>query len=136
MACARELNGLLTQGTSGEEFGGRLRNLLGSKGIDPQTLFEQPLMDVTTMTVTWRGRTCRITSTISFGILERLAKRPNHFVSFDRLLREVWHGCREDETIRSSVRHLKSRLHNAGLGELAQAIHGFGRRYCLTLKGS
>ena len=99
---------------------GRIGNVLGSQLRDPSSLYHTPLVDTAAMTVTWSGRTCHISSTILLGILDRLARRPNHYVTFDRLLRDVWNATRSDFTIRSHVRHLKSRLVAAGMQKLAR----------------
>src|SRR5687768_10676149 len=83
---------------------GRIANVLGSQLQDPASLFHRPLVDTAAMTVTWAGRTCHISSAILIGIIERLARRPNHYVPFERLLKDVWNGTRSDLTIRSSIR--------------------------------
>jgi DNA-binding winged helix-turn-helix (wHTH) protein len=71
---------------------------------------------------------------ILLRLFDRLSRRPDSYVSFDRLIRDVWDGqIRSDETIRSSVRHLKHRLIAAGMPELARSPRGAGRRYGLML---
>jgi DNA-binding winged helix-turn-helix (wHTH) protein len=68
-------------------------------------------------------------------MLERLARRPNQFVSFDRLIRDVWDGHpKSDEAIRSVVKELRDRLRKGGMRRLASAIRGERRAYALVLK--
>jgi DNA-binding winged helix-turn-helix (wHTH) protein len=71
---------------------------------------------------------------MAFRVLERLSRRPNQFVTHHDLLQEVW----EDEllelaTIRSTVRHLRRRLCDGGMEDLANAIRGYNGRYILEL---
>jgi DNA-binding response OmpR family regulator len=131
--CLDDLDQLMQQPYGGAEQG-RIGNLLGSQLRDPRSLYPKPLVDNGSMTVTWAGRTCHLRSVRLFGLIERLARRPNHYVSFDRLLNDVWAGeIRSDDTIRSSVRHLKRQLVNAGMAELAHSIRALNRRYVLLL---
>lgn len=112
---------------------GLLVNLLGTRS-DPAGLFARPITDSGAMTVTWRGRSCKLGNTMLFRLMERLARRPCWRFSYSRLINEVWDGqCRSDETIRSTVRHLKLRLKGAGMGGLAKAIRSDKRHYRLEL---
>ena len=95
---------------------------------------QRPLLDESTLSVIWKGRTLRLGHTVSFRLLARLARRPNQFVTHLDLLRDVW----DDEdvataTIRSVVRHLRRRLREGGMKELAIAIRGHNGRYILEL---
>lgn len=56
--------------------------------------------------------------------MERLARRPNVYLSTDQLLEELWSGPRAYSTVRSTVFRLKARLRRAGLHELADSIDG------------
>jgi DNA-binding winged helix-turn-helix (wHTH) protein len=84
------------------------------------------------MTIVWAGHRCRLKGLTLFGLIEALSRRPNEFVPYDRLLKEVWGGNKKsDFTIRSSIRHLKAQLRHAGMPKLAESIKAGGRRYGL-----
>lgn len=97
---------------------------------------KRPLVDDTTFSVYWAGRTCCLRRTILFRLARRLARYPNQFITADQLLRDVWEGgVRSPDTVRSAVRHLRHRLTCAGMHDLAGAIHGTGGCYGLMLDG-
>lgn len=83
-----------------------------------------PIADRSTFSARWRGKTCCLGNTLSFKLLEWLARRPNQFVHRDVLLREVWENCRSREAVRSVVKLLRGKLSAAGMDELAAAIDG------------
>lgn len=94
----------------------------------------RPLMSESTLCVMWKGRSLHLGHTLAFRLLDRLARRPNQYVTHLDLLRDVW----DDEylataTIRSVVRHLRRRLREGGMTELADAIRGHNGRYILEL---
>jgi DNA-binding response OmpR family regulator len=95
---------------------------------------QRPLVDESTLSVFWNGRRCHLGHTTTFRLLERLARRPNQYVTHLDLLHDVW----DDEelataTIRSTVRHLRRRLRDGDMAELAQSIRGHDGRYILQL---
>ncbi len=95
---------------------------------------ERPHVDHSTLSVLWGGRTCQLGYTVLFKLVDRLSRRPNQFVTFDQLLRDVWDGdFRSPDTIRSAVRNLRQRLSDAGMNRLAAAIQGHAGRYGLIL---
>jgi DNA-binding response OmpR family regulator len=95
----------------------------------------RPMIDATTFAVIWRDRACTLGNTVLFRLFQRLLRRPGHFVSCDHLLRDVWNGnIRSPDTIRSAVRHLKSRLRRARMHDLARAIQCEGQHYALLVK--
>ncbi len=97
---------------------------------------QRPLVDSSTFSVFWAGKTCSLRRTILFRLAERLARQPNQYITADQLLRDVWEGgIKSPDTIRSAVRHLRQRLSSAGMEDLAAAIHGTGGRYGLILDG-
>ncbi len=102
---------------------------------DPPTGDPHPVIDETRLTVTYRGRTCFLGSTLPFRLLDRLARRPNCYVTHDDLLADVWDGgVRSEEAVRSVVKVLRRKLRGAGLGDLADAIDGSAPgRYALKL---
>jgi DNA-binding response OmpR family regulator len=95
---------------------------------------ERPLLDESTLSVIWKGKSLHLGNTLEFRLLERLARCPNQYVTHLDLLRDVW----EDEftataTIRSLVRQLRRKLRGAGWADLATAIRGHNGRYVLSL---
>lgn len=95
-----------------------------------------PIADRTTFSARWDGKTCHLGNTITFRLLERLARRANQFVSCDVLLQEVWEGRRSREAVRSAVKVLRQKLTSAGMGRLADAIDGnTAHHYRLSLNG-
>jgi DNA-binding response OmpR family regulator len=112
-----------------------LENFLGSRPVDAEALFGQPIIDTAAKTVTFQGCTCCIGNTLVFRMIERLARRPNQHISFDRLVRDVWDGnAKSDEAIRSLVKELRDRLRKSGMGSLASSIRGQNKSYALVLK--
>ncbi|CAN5360262.1 hypothetical protein BH11PLA2_BH11PLA2_38480 [soil metagenome] len=105
-------------------------------GMVPRRLdsMERPLLDESTLSVIWKGKTLHLGNTLAFRFLERLARRPNQYVTHVDLLRDVW----EDEymstaSIRSLVRELRRKLCNGGFPELADAIRAQNGHYVLSL---
>lgn len=96
----------------------------------------RPLVDSSTFSVCWAGKTCFLRRTILFRLAARLARQPNQYIAADQLLLDVWDGgVKSPDTIRSAVRHLRDRLSCAGMEDLAAAIQGTGGRYGLILDG-
>ncbi|HEY3325102.1 MAG TPA: winged helix-turn-helix domain-containing protein [Planctomycetota bacterium] len=95
---------------------------------------QRPLIDESTLSVIWRGRTLHLGQTLKFRLLERLARRPNQYVTHLDLLQDVWHDeYTETATIRSMVRELRRKLCGGGMTDLAAAIRGHQERYILEL---
>lgn len=93
---------------------------------------ERPIVDHSTLSVSWAGRSCHLGYTILFRLADRISRRPNQYVTTDQLLRDVWDdGLRSPDTIRSTIRRLRQRLSLAGMQDLAGAIRGRGGRYGL-----
>ena len=96
----------------------------------------RPLVDHSTLSLSWAGKTCYLGHTVLFRLAERLSRRPNQYITPDQLLRDVWEGdCKSPDTIRSTVRNLRQRLTHAGMDGLAAAIQGTGGRYGSILDG-
>ena len=91
---------------------------------DPPTGLRQPVIDRSRFAVTFGGRTCRLGNTIAFRFVARLAESPDRYVPHEQLLDDVWDGHGSDDALRSVVKHLRRRLREAGLGDLADAIDG------------
>jgi len=78
-------------------------------------------------TVDWRDRQCHLGYTLAFRLLEVLARRPDHYLSIDYLLSEIWSGQRSRSAVRSAVSDLRRRLVDAGMDDLAAMIDGSNR---------
>jgi DNA-binding response OmpR family regulator len=95
---------------------------------------QRPILNQSTLCVTWNAKSLHLGHTRGFWLLARLSRRPNQYVTHLDLLHDVW----DDEnlsvaTIRSVVRHLRKKLQDGGMGELATAIRGHNGRYMLSL---
>lgn len=92
----------------------------------------RPLVDISTFSVFWQGKTCSLRNTILFRLAARLARQPNQYITAGQLLGDVWDGgVKSPDTIRSTVRNLRRRLRQAGMSDLAAAIRGTGGRFGL-----
>jgi hypothetical protein len=95
---------------------------------------QRPLLDESTLSVIWKGKTLHLGHTLAFRLLSRLARRPNQYVTHSQLLQDVWD---DDDlataTIRSLVRELRRKLRGGGMTDLAAAIRGHNGRYILNL---
>ncbi len=94
------------------------------------------IIDGATFSVRWANRSCHLGNTVSFRLLERLARRPNHFISYEALLdlEELWDRETSDEAVRSAVKILRRKLNAAGMEDVADAIDGSTpRHYALKL---
>jgi len=100
----------------------------------PADASKRPVADRATFSVKWLGKTCYLGYSVKFRLFERLARRPDQYVSYAELIQDVWRGdCRSDEAIRSEIRLLKAKLSNAGMRPLAAAIRGHHRHYVLNV---
>jgi DNA-binding response OmpR family regulator len=103
-------------------------------GRDLSHANQRPWLDQSTLSVRWNGKSLHLGHTRAFWLLDRLARRPNQYVTHLDLLHDVWDDeDLADSTIRSVVRHLRCRLRDGGMGELASAIRGHNGRYILAL---
>jgi DNA-binding response OmpR family regulator len=119
-------------GTPNHDF---RENLLRERPVDAEAMFGHLIIDAAAKTITFRGGTCCLGNTLVFRMIERLARRPNQFISFDRLIRDVWDGQpKSDEAIRSLVKELRDRLRKKGMARLASSIRGQKKAYALMLK--
>lgn len=85
---------------------------------------ESPVVDRTLLSVVFRGRSCFLGNTLALHFFERLAKRPNHYLTYQQLLADVWHGPRSNEAVRAVAQTLRRKLKQAHMDELAAAIDG------------
>jgi DNA-binding response OmpR family regulator len=103
--------------------------------IGAPPLSDRLFIDHDRLQVAFGGRICVLGNTLPFKLLERLARRPNTYVTHDELLSDVWEGIRSESAIRSVVKRLRQTLRRQGLSELAAAIDGTSAgRYCLRLE--
>ncbi len=122
------------------ELGAALRRVLALLAEYPlqtnlgRTSTDLPILDDQTYSVHWRGATCQLGCTLSFKLLQRLARRPRFSVSCDQLRDDVWRESQCcDSTIRSAVRYLRRQLRAAHMNDLAAAIQSRKRQYVLSL---
>jgi DNA-binding response OmpR family regulator len=110
--------------------------MLAAKRSEPDVTEGRLRVDPEDLTVRWNGTTCFLGYTLPFRLLERLARRPNQYVTHEQLLLEIWGGTRSKSAIRSAVNELRARLSAAGMSDLARAIDGSNAgRYALNLHG-
>src|SRR6185312_14513309 len=100
--CAQEIQAVVRAQLDGQTGFGHDANGLAPRQTNH---VQRPLLDESTLSVIWKGKTLHLGHTLAFRLLERLARRPNQYVTHMDLLRDVW----EDEelataTIRSPVR--------------------------------
>ena len=97
---------------------------------------QRPILDVSTLCVSWDGRSIHLGNTIGFRFLDRIARRPNQYVTHTDLIRDAWGEDEKNiavETVRSVVCDLRGKLREGGMDALAAAIHGHKGHYILTL---
>jgi DNA-binding response OmpR family regulator len=100
-----------------------------------QHFSDRLFIDHDRLQVAFAGRVCVLGNTLPFKLLERLARRPNTYVTHDELLSDVWEGIRSESAIRSAIKRLRQALRRQGLSKLADAIDGTSAgRYCLHLE--
>ncbi|WP_437225965.1 winged helix-turn-helix domain-containing protein [Planctomicrobium sp. SH661] len=90
----------------------------------PGPAVKSDLFDMEMLTVTYQEKSCFLGNTLPFRFFVRLARRPNIYVTHEDLLTDVWDGVRTDEAIRSVVKTLRSKLREADMASLADAIDG------------
>ena len=84
-----------------------------------------PFADKHTYRVWWQGESCKLGSTNSFRLIERLLKTPGICVSYQTLSDEVWGDPNTDHpAIHSALKLLKKKLCKAGMKPVADAISG------------
>lgn len=105
-----------------------------TKSPDSHRFSQRPILDQSTLCVTWKDKSVHLGYTRVFRLLDRLSRCPNQYVTHLELLQDVWDDENlSDATIRSVVRHLRSRLRSEGMEELAARIRGHNGRYILKL---
>jgi DNA-binding response OmpR family regulator len=93
------------------------------------------MVDPTTFTVEWQGQRCDLGPSILFKLIQRLARRPGRYFTYDILMEDVWEQRCSNTTVRSAVKRLRQALRDAGMPELATAIRGRGECYGVFLDG-
>lgn len=90
----------------------------------PDASSDRPTFDRELLTITFRGRTRFLGSTLCFRLLERLALRPNAYLTYEELFTDVWEGVRSDSAVRAAIKRLRQNLRRLEMPELAEAIDG------------
>lgn len=129
--CIEELLAL----TEYEPFDGSPNYQQSSVGNECQANDGAPVIDEHTFTIQWNGEIVHIGCGIPFRLFAFLARHPEQFIPYDRLIEHVWHGApRSDQTIRSQLRRVRDGLRAAGLSTLADAIKADNRHYGMLLR--
>lgn len=102
------------------------------RSAETRSLRRLPIADRNMLAILWKGNCCYLGNTLPFKLFERLVRCPNHFISHEQLLDDVWECQVTKEAIRSVVKVLKQKLCNADMVDLANAIDG-SRRECYGL---
>ena len=98
---------------------------------------QRPLLDETTLSVIWGGKSLHLGHTQGFWLLARLARCPNRYITHLDLLQEIWDDEFADTALlRAGMRRLRMKLRQGGMGDLADAIAGHRGRYMLNLPAS
>lgn len=98
----------------------KARTTIGSN----QAFGRELCVDRDRLQVVFHGKTCVLGNTLPFKLLERLARRPDTYVTHDELLQDVWDGTRSQAAIRSVVKRLRQALRRDGMSDLAASIDG------------
>ena len=94
------------------------------------------MIDPATFTVEWHDHCCNLGPTILFKLIQRLARRPGSYCTYDILMEQVWQRRCSNATIRSAVKRLRRAMCDAGMPELAAAIRGRAECYGVFLDDS
>lgn len=97
---------------------------------------ERLTVNPTTFTIEWHGLRCNLGPTVLFKLIQRLARRPGRYFTYDILMEDVWERRCSNSTVRSAVKRLRRAMRDAGMSELATAIRGRGESYGVFLDGS
>ncbi len=128
--CADEIRSIVHIDRQHNDAGNNVR----PPGGNGTVVAERPLLDQSTFSVTWHGKSTHLGHTRSFWLLLLLARHPNQYVPHNDLVNEVWD---DDElataTIRSTVCQLRRRLRRSGMRGLATAIRGHNGHYVLDV---
>jgi hypothetical protein len=84
--CAQEIRKVTVAANGGRNGNGRG----GVAGLSPTKGGPRPIVDASTMSVLWHGRSVHLGTTLSFRVLERLAQRPDQYISYGDLLHDAW----------------------------------------------
>ena len=127
--CQREINAI-AHAEANHHDGGNGQARLPS----PSENGTRPLMDESTLSVMWHGRTLHLGNTQGFWLLTRLLRSANRYVTHLDLLRELWDDEFADTgLLRAGIQRLRVKLRHGGMSDLAGAITGHQGRYMLDL---
>jgi len=84
----------------------------------PEPSKHGPVIDPGQFTISYQGQEpAFLGNTMLFRLITRLARRPNVFVSFNNLKREVWKDDHtDDQTVSRTARRLREKLDELGVG--------------------
>lgn len=129
--CAKEIVGIVREMHDDGARPAVNGNSHQSSGFGPPV---RPLVDETTLCVTWNGKIIHLGHTRGFWLLARLTRSANRYVTHVDLLQEVWDDEFTDTAaLRAGVRRLRVKLRRGGMRDLADAIVGHHGRYMLSL---
>jgi DNA-binding response OmpR family regulator len=131
--CAQEIRTEIHAELNGNDgaFAGQFSNTSVRNGARCN---QRPVLDQSTLCVIWREKSLHLGHTRPFWVLDRLSRCPNQYVTYTDLLQDVWDDEElADATVRSAVRHLRTKLREGGMGELAEAIRSHRGRYILSV---
>jgi hypothetical protein len=83
----------------------------------------------------WNGATCDLGAPVLFRLFRRLVRSAGRFLPIEDLVEDVWGGDhRTGSAVRSAVWNLRTKLREAGMGELAGAIRTQREHYGIFLE--
>lgn len=129
--CANEIIAMVRETHGDRDFAATKGNGRISNDRFPA---HRPLLDESTLSVIWNGKSHPLGHTQAFWLLARLARSANQYVTHVDLIEEIWDNDFTDAaTLRAGVRRLRKKLRDGGMTDLANAIVGHHGRYMLNL---
>jgi DNA-binding response OmpR family regulator len=129
--CAKELDAIASAAAEAR-YGGLVARHNRNRKLPKANC--RPLMDESTLSVLWNGRSVHLGHTQGYWLLTRLLRCVNQYVTHLDLLREVWDDEFADASVlRAGVRRLRMKLRRGGMAALARGIVGHHGRYMFDL---
>lgn len=127
--CANEIIAMVRQ-THGDGGSSPASGTAGTTALHAP----RPLLDESTLSVIWNGKSHPLGHTQAFWLLARLTRSANQYVTHVDLTQEIWDDDFTDAaTLRAGVSRLRQKLRAGGMSDLANAIVGHHGRYMLKL---
>ncbi len=108
--------------------------LIGGDFRQEPVLQKRLVIDPTNFSIKWRGQCCNLGPTILFKLIQRFARRPGRYFTYDILMDTVWEKRCSNATVRSAIKRLRRAMRDAGMPELADAIRGQKECYGMFLE--